>query len=212
MEIVSYTGGTFKVDLSNYNFTSRNDVVKHTSISITTDDGYVYTFGGDVNSLEYTAISWSDLPPNPQFIQSQASVIDAFFLTKIVAPNKRVLNINYLGGIPAVYQQYTFELLNPGKYNNLIHHQCQLNYILNVSPYEILQNGKELCGLHNPNYIMIELPLFRYTDYDQEIRNDPELGHKQGMSYSLNKIALISSISTDDKHIRFSLPQEVFLL
>lgn len=59
---------------------------------------------------------------------------------------------------------------------------------------------------------MIELPLFRYTDYDQEIRNDPELGHKQGMSYSLNKIALISSISTDDKHIRFSLPQEVFLL
>ncbi|GHT77671.1 hypothetical protein AGMMS50262_19300 [Bacteroidia bacterium] len=59
------------------------------SITITTPDGYIYTFGGNSNYLEYF------IPNNPEKCKIMPRYITSWFLKSIKAPNNRQVNFSY---------------------------------------------------------------------------------------------------------------------
>lgn len=89
-------GGKYEVDLRDMQMISRKEDKLNTRIHIKTDDGYVYTFGGEgYASLEYN-ISWEDnFSAQPAEAFDLPHVISAFHLTQITAPNGRTLTIKY---------------------------------------------------------------------------------------------------------------------
>ena len=58
-------------------------------ITITTPDGYIYTFGGTNNYLEYF------IPNNPAKCKIMPRYITSWFLKSIKAPNQRTVNFSY---------------------------------------------------------------------------------------------------------------------
>lgn len=89
-------GGKYEVDLKNMKMFSSTKP-QDTRIRILTDDGYVYTFGGNgYSSLEYNALSWEshfyNNPKNPPYSRNE---ITAYHLTEIQAPNGRKLTFSY---------------------------------------------------------------------------------------------------------------------
>ena len=89
-------GGKYEVDLRDMQMIYKKENKLNTRIHIKTDDGYVYTFGGEgYGSLEYN-ISWEDnFSAQPAEAFSLPHVITAFHLTQITAPNGRTLVIKY---------------------------------------------------------------------------------------------------------------------
>lgn len=89
-------GGKYEVDLRDMQMIYNKENKLNTRIHIKTDDGYVYTFGGEgYGSLEYN-ISWEDnFSAQPAEAFSLPHVITAFHLTQITAPNGRTLVIKY---------------------------------------------------------------------------------------------------------------------
>ncbi len=71
-------------------------------ITITTKDGYKYIFGGEVSALEYSYA----LKNGQQQIKQVPPSISAWYLTKIIAPNKRTITYYYKG------HEYTDRLTN----------------------------------------------------------------------------------------------------
>lgn len=183
VNVVSNNGGKYKVDLSNFHFsfsvleggiTTWHEAPK---ISITTDDGYIYTFGGTYASLEYMALSWmwaKDISLDYQRIHR----INAFHLTEIIAPNGRKLNISYLDPIDDVtYHEYPNKLMDNGE--EVKRKKINQTYILNVSPIQVKSSFKgENNEFYNENLIT-------------------------NIRHSLNKISLIKTISTDVGTVRF---------
>lgn len=64
------------------------------SVKITTNDGYVYEFGGNLSSLEYTL----QLPKNHPDTALTMPYVNAWHLRKITAPNKRFVEFFYRAG------------------------------------------------------------------------------------------------------------------
>ena len=59
ISVIGYNGGKYQVDLSGMKLLDSTSS-QNTYIRILTDDGYVYTFGGDGYAyLEYTALAWN---------------------------------------------------------------------------------------------------------------------------------------------------------
>lgn len=83
----------YKVDLSG--LTAQTEYLGYpadSEIRITAPDGYVYTFGGALASLEYNM----NFSPAKEFTAAEKkSCINAWHLTKITAPNGRTLVVNY---------------------------------------------------------------------------------------------------------------------
>ena len=85
--VLSTSGGKFKVDLSGYNYYYHGS---YTSvIKIITDNGYIYSFGGTKDAMEYT-INYQ----NSGVYNTQIN-ISSFHLYEIEAPNGRKLEIIY---------------------------------------------------------------------------------------------------------------------
>jgi hypothetical protein len=61
----------------------------NSSITITTPDGYIYTFGGESKYFEYF------IPNNPPKCKVMPRYITSWFLKSIKAPNNRTVNFNY---------------------------------------------------------------------------------------------------------------------
>lgn len=84
----------YKVDFSRFKTQPMTNRIPDTSaIVITTPDGYIYTFGGDLSALEYT-ITFA-----PGFLLESGKTrptILAWHLSKITAPNGRTVNFNYV--------------------------------------------------------------------------------------------------------------------
>ena len=183
VNVISHTGGKYKVDLSDYHFSftvAEGGLHQVPSIRITTDDGYTYTFGGTYASLEYMALSWitiADVMPNYERMQR----ITAFHLTQITAPNGRTLYISYINpfkddtyhNFPDKLVTDNIEKLKAGKY----HH----TYILNASPFQYY--AEPFSASNNDNPLRTNLPLYK--------------------KHILNKISLINSIHTDAGSIDF---------
>lgn len=183
VNVVSHNGGHYKVDLSEYHFSFsvlEGGTRKIPSISIVTDDGYTYTFGGTYAALEYMAASWmtaADIVPDYERTQR----ITAFHLTQITAPNGRTLNVSYTNPFKDdFYHNFPDRLLTEDVEkltNRNIHH----NYVLNVSPFQYFAEA------------------FKGQSNDLPIRSEL-LTYKK---HVLSKTALISSIQTDVGSIRF---------
>lgn len=172
-KVVSYSGkGKVSINLSGYNLHSNNIFLGGMNIKIETDNGYIYTFGGNHSAVEYTATSWIDycnMARRPKNI-----AISAFHLTKIKAPNGRILHVNYLQD-QEKYFLYPEELIHAATANK----DLLKNYSLHGSTAYIgslftLAGGYEI----HPSI---------YKKY-----------------YTLSKVALISSIVTDNQRIDFS--------
>lgn len=186
VNVVSYNGGKYKVDLSNFRFSfsviegGMRTWKNASEIRIIADDGYIYTFGGTYDSLEYMALSWvwqKNIYPNYARIHR----ITAFHLTQITAPSGRSMTISYLNPIEdKTFHEFPDKLINTN-IETLKKKKYHQTYILNVTPFERMSHN--FIGLSNDD------PLDRsYTTYRKHV---------------LNKISLISSISTDAGAIRF---------
>lgn len=94
--IVRASDKGYKIDLSG--LTAQTEFLGYpedSEIKITAPNGYVYTFGGALTSLEYNM----NFSPSKDFTAAEKkSCINAWHLTKITAPNGRTLILNYLSG------------------------------------------------------------------------------------------------------------------
>lgn len=186
VSVVGYNGGKYQVDLSNMKLLDSTSS-QNTCIRIQTDDGYVYTFGGDgYGALEYNALAWkagfiSD--PDREVLHNE---ITAFHLTQIKAPNGRTLDIHYRD-IDQNYHRFPIGLIELNQRADYLEkRELLMQYLLNgkrnAIKYNIIEDG--LNYKTNP-------PM--YGENDGSLKN----------SYTLTKIALIDYIETDGCTIRF---------
>lgn len=92
------TNRGYKIDISNLKeqFLELNYLDMKSSINVITPDGYIYEFGGDESKLEYS-ISFKDnhFVGNGSGEKVRPTII-AWHLSKITAPNGRVITFNYI--------------------------------------------------------------------------------------------------------------------
>lgn len=187
VSVVGHNGGKYQVDLTEMRMFS-STTPQNTCIRIKTDDGYVYTFGGDgYASLEYTALSWAsdyNFTPGPNMGHHE---ITAFHLTQITAPNGRSLKIHYRD-IAAKYhidpQSNLMTLNQQGRY------ESQTDVLMQ---YQL--SGRSTMSTGYMIYIMENNLGITYPHYDES---------NALQTYSLNKIALIDCIETDICTINFT--------
>lgn len=186
ISVMGYNGGKYQVDLSGMKLLDSTSS-QNTHIRILTDDGYVYTFGGDdYASLEYTALAWkagSISDPDSEVTHHE---ITAFHLTQIKAPNGRTLTIHYRD-IDPVYHQFPNRLIS---WNQSSDYSEKTDLLT-----QYLLNGKRTAIKYN----VIE-------DKRNFKTNPPMYGEKDGNlknSYTLTKVALIDRIETDGCTIHF---------
>lgn len=178
VSVLAHNGGHISVDLSDYH-ADMDTGYRYSVLKITTDDGYVYCFGGTYAAMEYTALSWENVfgQSNVQasnsisssaFLQDRTPEVSAFCLSRIVAPNGRELIVRYVDRVPSEYHDDPKALiLSPFRYEELLKYRINECYQLSASP----------------------------------IARAPK--READRSYTLTKIALIESIETDDKIVKF---------
>ncbi|MCC8035648.1 MAG: hypothetical protein LIO77_06940 [Rikenellaceae bacterium] len=194
VSVVSYTGGKYVVNLGNYKMQTSGSAIYNTGISIRTDDGYVYNFGGNIGAIEYTAASWTtsrDLDQQQSITRRPPILINAFHLTSITAPNGRYLLINYVNNVPDSFHDFPLTLFQPSNFNNLVSGQAHWNYVLDIRPYERVQVNKGVDFMNGNQYYI--------TASDVS-----SIQTKTGFTHTLTKIALINTITIDDQVIQFS--------
>ncbi|MCM1502164.1 MAG: hypothetical protein NC115_05805 [Bacteroidales bacterium] len=200
IKVVSYSGGRYKVDLSGFGRRKNNEDISSV-IRITTDDGYVYCFGGHYDAMDYTAEGWSDFYSSSyssgdttgavvnvnydKFLKdrsSQRNIPTSFYLSEVIAPNGRKMKIWYDSSVPSSLHQQPSMLIEYGSMMKKEYPDLQKNYSVSVS---LSANGLN-CSLE-----------------------------QCGKSYTLTKVALVRSISIDDAEIEFrfsSFPTPYFCM
>lgn len=86
------SGGGYRIDLSGMTVQdySKTNALKRSVITITTPDGYLYTFGEDTSSLEYS------VPNNPGKLRSRPVQITSWYLSSIRdETRKHLLTFSY---------------------------------------------------------------------------------------------------------------------
>ena len=119
----------FKVNLDDFAMQNSGfgDVILPSKIIVTTDDGYIYTFGGTIQHLE---VSYEI---NSDWIISDADgipVINAWHLTSIKAPNGRTVTYDYKPFLEEVFVPY-FSLEDPTHYL-LNRHDIAFDHVADV--------------------------------------------------------------------------------
>lgn len=173
-KVVSYGGGSYKVDISGYNFFINNE--SPTILKITTDDGYEYYFGGSRNNMEYS-VSYT----NSTGHGSSRVYPSSFFLYQIVAPNGRILKLKYKE-IPEQFNTYPPSLFDDSYYSTLKSYTA--NFIFTSSATLTVNNGTLE---YNPT-LQAFFPIYT-SSCDR--------------SYILTKIALIDEVEIDKQKLKF---------
>lgn len=169
ISVVGYNGGKYEVDLSKYEMLD-NVGPYSVRISIKTDDGYVYTFGGEgLGAVEYTALNWGKDQEIPSKHAEYKPIITAWYLTGIKAPNGRMLTVHYKD-IEFKYHKHPEDAARICKDPEFKRKQLALSYLLS--------------GHANYNAGLDE--------YHLNLPRKPN-----SYSYSLTKVALVDSISTE---------------
>ncbi len=175
-KVDSKYGGRYEIDLTDYIYYEGN--FNGTIIRITTDDGYVYWFGGSKNNTEYT-IQYSGGTTNASPVMSANS----FHLYKIVAPNGEELNIKYKA-IPDNYNASPRRIIYENNLASL--QQYRSNFILSNSFNTSLTIGDP---------VLIQGPT-GWTTPTFNIRQTTT-------TYSLTKVALIDEVTYGNQKIKF---------
>ncbi|MCM1176582.1 MAG: hypothetical protein NC308_07290 [Clostridium sp.] len=173
---VTTSGKECTVDLSEYKII-RGTNPYDSKIRIISDDGYIYVFGGSgYSSMEYTALSWEkDFP----YYSYQPSILNphqitAWYLTKIIAPDGRELNIYY----KEIDESYHINPYNMTLEKNRYDESAQLQYSYRERSY----------------YSRADIP---QLGFDESFVPDAV------PQRSLTKTAMIDRIETDMWTVRF---------
>ena len=188
VNIISYDGGRYQVDLSKFFPLGHSSEGLYCEISITADDGYRYTFGGSYKALEYRAQSWSDSDYGTTDIWNmpEKGMITGFYLTKITALNGRTLEIEYRGNLPSLYVSEPFRLLD-NKLGSAAKDWCQ-EFIIQAAPYRETSIDKlTLAGQ----------PL------QAIIPDNSSVNSHHGNNYVMTKVVIPERITVDDKEVLF---------
>lgn len=78
VSVLAHNGGHISVDLSDYH-ADMDTGYRYSVLKITTDDGYVYCFGGTYAAMEYTALSWENVFGQSN-VQASNSISSSAFL------------------------------------------------------------------------------------------------------------------------------------
>jgi len=142
--VLSTSGGKFKVDLSGYNYCHQD----FSMIKITTDNGYIYSFGGSKDAMEYT-ISYSS--PGEYTTLTHPS---SFHLSEILAPNGRKLEIIYssVGDFHSYYSEL-LESIGPNRsyLKNYSFSSCPVSFATRTK-YTDMRNGYLLHQSYTPQF------------------------------------------------------------
>ncbi|MBD3588694.1 hypothetical protein [Bacteroides sp. GM023] len=172
-----YDGHRYEVDLSDYEM-AKGVYAHSTVIRIKTDDGYVYTFGGDsYGPVEYSAASWEEAQPALGYDAYHKHAITAWYLTEIKAPNGRKLCI-YYKDIAEKYHKSINQLLDIGFLPESEWQDIALLYSL--TGRAAYRTSKPMGLLDPPGEL-----------YDKKANS---------YFYSLNKVALIDYITIGDAY------------
>lgn len=187
-------GGHYDVDISGYELVSNTSNYTST-IRITTDDGYVYCFGGSYGSVEYNSLSWQTVVGSLDFDMTHKNTIVAFYLSKIIAPNGRELEISYMGeDIDRKFHELPELLMSDTYYDEIMRNNYHLYYSYSASPQDKLNlKATYLFGTLEGDDHRHQILLFDEIEDNQ----------KKPLN-NLNKCALISEVKTDDKRIVLS--------
>lgn len=187
ISVVGYNGHQYEVDLSEYDMTISTNA-HSTRIRIKTDDGYVYTFGGETyGPVEYSAASWEKNSPMNSYNVYRKHIINTWYLSEIAAPNGRKLFIHYKD-IDEKYHKDLMELLNIGFLSESERNEIASLYSLSGHSSYISK------AIQNPGVVS-----------ESYLRDVPAKKANTNI-YNLNKIALIDYISTDAWEIHFIIP------
>ena len=193
VNVLSYTGHKYEIDLSNYKNIVENRYDNYdSSITIKTDDGYAYTFGGNLGALEYTIWSWIKYPDFQNYWETEI-VISAMHLTKVKSANNRILTYNYMNNMPKSFTQQRLNLLNPSQYSSIAGRKANLNCVLNLRAYHDDQSP------YSPAVYRIGNKFLVSRNYDPR----GTIGDCLRKSFTLNKLALLESIESDNNRIEF---------
>ena len=191
-------GGKYEVDISDYKPVSSTS--DYTSvIRITTDDGYVYSFGGSYGSVEYNSLSWQTTVQTSPYDMKHKNTIIAFYLSKIIAPNGRELHVSYMGeDIDRKFHDNPEYLMSDTYSNEVIKNNYHLYYSYAASPQDKMTlTAKAAYGTpvgSDVSYMFL-MPDLNFSNVNKVPINN------------LNKCALVSSVETDDKKVVFSYSQ-----
>lgn len=175
-------GGKYKVDLSDMAIFDSTKP-RNTYIRIMTDDGYIYTFGGEgYSSLEYNALAWKSVFHGKDTKPTERNEISAYYLTKIQAPNGRTMNITYKDNIDEEYHIDSNKL-------RLLYEKPASEIKKNALQYSLSGTSKFQSYRSAASLYFDENPAF-----------EPE----RDASFALTKVALIDRISTGDCTISFT--------
>lgn len=174
-------GGKYQVDLSNMAIFD-STTPRNTRIRIMTDDGYIYTFGGQgYASLEYNALAWKGYF-SQEYPNIQRNEISAYHLTEIQAPNGRKLTFIYKDDIDQAYHIQPKTLQQLKEKPEAVIRKTALQYALSgTSKHQSYRSSASLYFAENPAF-------------------SPEAD----ASYALTKVALIDRISTSNCTISFT--------
>lgn len=184
ISVIGYDGHRYEVDLSEYEM-AISTYAHSTRIRIKTDDGFVYTFGGETyGPIEYSAASWEKNSPMNSYDVYRKHTINAWYLSEITAPNGRKLVIHYKD-IDEKYHKDLKELLDIGFLP-----ESERNEI--ASLYSLSGHSSYISKpVQNPGVV------------SESYLRDVPAKKANANFYNLNKIALIDYISTDAWEIRF---------
>lgn len=178
VSVMGYEGGRYAVDLSGMvRFNSTKP--QNTYIRIKTDDGYVYTFGGQgYASLEYNALSWKTWTDIKSNVYAR-NEITAYYLTEIKAPNGRKLSITYKD-LASGYHEDPTVLTQPSKLETYKQAGIPLFYSLSGRHSFVADNVAPTAA---------------------NLTNQPRQGSNK---YCLTKVALVDKIATENEYISFT--------
>lgn len=119
------------------------------------------------------------------------NTIVAFYLSKIIAPNGRELEISYMGeDIDRKFHELPELLMSDTYYDEIMRNNYHLYYSYSASPQDKLDNQA---------IYYWTAPSFQHMIYTAGMKDINKVP-----SNSLNKCALISEIKTDDKRVILS--------
>lgn len=191
VNVLSNDGHHYDIDLSNYIPASFNGEPTASSMIITTDDGYKYIFGGSYDAMEYSLewqnryIGMNETRDFDGFREKFGSIlpndclanitISSFFLTKIIAPSERVVEIVYKKLPSDFYDVRSLRMYNAIRAEA-------------ATAYKRLFSSTYTNSYHLSN-----------------ASNDPDFKGSRTMSINhvLTKNAIIESIKTDNQIIQF---------
>ncbi|MDR0832984.1 MAG: hypothetical protein LBN93_02185, partial [Candidatus Symbiothrix sp.] len=184
---VSLCGAGYKIDISNLAVQeySTSAVPVNSFITITTPDGYIYKFGGDITCTEYATFNTSNYNPGYR-VTVRPRYITSWFLKSIKSPNNREVVFNYNSTLQkSKYNSFVYSYTSSFK-RNMGGPACNV-----INPYSTSLTAENLIMEDN-----IYTPIIDKIVIDNTTEIDFDIKQTSGGFYETNDYSLyLSSIT-----------------